>query len=348
MTFRPRGDRLKAQFFKKERNVKQKPVLWAKWSPSRLDLLLFKCPLSFYFEYISGAKGTVKENLPKVFGGAIHHMLETFFTLKNGYKSVEKFINAWIYYWLGYTVRTKYGTRLRIKEPDDIQKYLATGIQILKRFYVENMPYRSGELPKPKVEKRFDLIFKGHRINGIIDRIQPVENGLEIWDYKTGYKKPSGQELFHNAQLSFYNWAVLKLFGQDPVKLRLQYLSSGEQFLVPIRTRDDYIQLGCWLDEATVYLKSILVPKTQNWKDFPFRWLNPEDIGRKHFSPRPGSFCGYCDYDELCKQHKPKDELREWWVDKELKNIKPHSETFQFDLPFPKKKLSLKKTKSPR
>jgi RecB family exonuclease len=330
--------------------MRKKPAPWAKWSPSRLDLLLFKCPLSFYFDYISGMRGQVKQNLPKVFGSAIHHMLETFFTLKNGYKSMDKLIKAWIYYWLEYTVREKYGTRLKIKEPDDIQKYLAAGIQILKRFYVENLPYRTGKFPMPKVEKRFDLIFKGHRINGVIDRIQPVENKkVEIWDYKTGYKKPSEQELLRNVQFTFYNWAIRKQSGQDPIKLRLHHLSSGEQFLIPIRTKDDYVQLGCWLDEATVYLRGIMEPEIKTWKYFPFfDWLNPEDIERKHFSPRPGSFCAYCDYDELCKKHKPKDELREWWIDQELKNIKSRPETIQFDLPFPKKKLSLTKTKSPR
>jgi len=294
-------------------------------------------------------KEKVPQGIPKVFGTAIHHMVETFFSLPHGYKSLEKFIKTWIYYWLEYTLREKYGTRIRMKNSDDPQKYLATGIQILKRFYIENLPYRTGELPKPKVEKRFDLIFKGIRTTGKIDRIQPVENNeVEIWDYKTGYKRPGEQELIRDIQFSFYNLGLLKLVGKDPIRMRLVHLNTGEQIVLPPKTESDYLQLGCWLDEARVYVQNILDPRQPQWKDLPFRWLNPEDIKRKTFSPRPSSFCGICDYDQLCREFRPRDELREWWIRQDLSRIKSQPETIQFDLPFPKKKISLKKPKSPR
>lgn len=326
---------------------------WENWSPTKMDLLLFKCPLSFCYEYVQGMQNEVPQNILKLFGSAIHRMLKTFFTLKNGYKSLEKFINAWIYYWLEYTLIKKYGTRVRIIGSDDAQKYLAIGINILKKFYHENLPYRTGELPEPLVEKRLSIEFKSHRITGRIDRIQPVEGGVEIWDYKTGYKKPSKQELLRNAQFTFYNLIWLKKTGQNPIKMRLCQLSTAEQYIIAPRSESDYVQLGQWLDEATIYVKNILEPKTKNsWNYFSFRLLNPEDIERKHFSPRPSSFCTLCDYEELCREHKPKDELREWWVRQELKKTEILSKHIpsafsslfpkQLDLHFPKKKISLR------
>jgi len=326
----------------------KKPNPWTRWSASKLGLLQ-KCPKSFEFEYVLGMRGTVKQNIPKVFGGAIHHMFDTFFSLPHGYKSLKKFIGTWIYYWLTYIPQEKYKDKLRIKKPEDMQIYLAIGIDLLKKFYYENIPYRTGEKPMPLVEETFNLRFKGHRINGKIDRIQPVENNeIEIWDYKTGYTKPKEEELALDIQFTIYNLAWYKKTGKSPVKMRLVHLFSGEQFYVPIRTESDYIQLGYWLDEARIYIQNILDPWHREWKDFPFRWFNPEDIERGYFPKRPSFFCSLCDYRGLCQESNPRDELRERWIKQELKRTGPYPAHIQFALQFPKKKLSLSKTKSPR
>ena len=323
--------------------MERTPKPWTKWSMTKLSLLQ-KCPKSFEFEYVLGMKDKVKQGAPKLFGSSIHHMVETYFSLKNGYKSLERFVNAFRYHWLIQTVKIKYKDRVKVRDPNDIQNYLAIGINLLKKFYYKNLPYRTGELPKPLVEERFNFIFKGHRVNGKIDRIQLLENnGYEIWDYKTGYKKPTAEELLRDIQFTLYNLAWLKKTGQNPEKMRMIHLFSGEHFFVPIRTKLDYIQLGCWLDEALVYVQHILEPWRSGWKELPFRWFNPEDIERKHFSKRPSSFCGFCDYEELCRQANPKDELRSYWVEQELKRTGPYPEHIQLGLNFPKTKR-----KSPR
>lgn len=317
---------------------------WERWSVSKLNLLQ-KCPKSFEFEYVLGMKDRVKQGIPKIFGSSIHYMFDKFFALRYGYKSLEKFIKTWIYYWLEYIPIKKYPNRLRIENPEDMQKYLAIGINILKKFYYENLPYRTGELPKPQVEETFNLRFKGHRVTGKIDRIQPVENNeVEIWDYKTGYKKPTEQELIRDIQFTLYNLAWFKKTGKNPIKMRLIHLFSGEQIDVPLRTESDYIQLGCWLDEARIYVRNILEPWHKEWKDIVFRWFNPEDIERGYFPKRPSYFCAFCDYEELCRESHPKDKLKERWVKQDLAKTGPYPEHIQLELLFPKAKRQRKKS----
>lgn len=323
----------------------KRPKPWLNWSATKLGLLQ-TCPKSFEFEYVLGMKDKVKQGLPKVFGGAIHHIFDEFFKLPHGYKTLQKLIGTWIYYWLQYIPQTKYKDKLRIRKPEDMQKYLAIGIDLLKNFWYENLPYRTGELPMPQVECSFNLTLKGHKIRGKIDRIQPVENGFEIWDYKTGYKKPSDEELLRDKQFTVYNYAQFKETGQNPVKMRLVHLFSGEQFYVPIRTEADYIELGYWLDEARIFVQNILEPWKKEWKDVVFRWFNPEDIERGYFPKRPSHFCGFCDYEELCRESNPKDELRKRWIKQDLSRTGPYPQYTQLDLLFPKKTRS-RKPKSP-
>jgi len=322
--------------------MNKNPSPWKKWSATKLEALQ-KCPKYFEFEYVLRMQEQVDHGVQKLFGSAIHYMFEKFFSLKRGYKSLEKFIGAFRYYWLIHTVRIKYKNRVRVNDPEDIKNYLAIGTNILKKFWYENLPYRNGQKPKPIVEKSFRIHFKGHTIVGKIDRIQPLENDeFEIWDYKTGYKKPSAQELMRDIQFTIYNLAMLKETGKNPQKMRMVHPFSGEHFLVPIRTENDYLQLGYWLDEAFVYVQNILEPWRTGWKEFPFRWFNPEDIKRKYFSKRPSSFCSLCDYEKICREMVPSDKMRKNWINQELKMITPPQETVQLELLFPKK------TKRPR
>jgi CRISPR/Cas system-associated exonuclease Cas4 (RecB family) len=286
---------------------------------------------------------SVNHGVQKLFGSSIHYMFEKFFSLKNGYKSMEKFIGAFRYHWLIYTIKIKHKDRVRVRDPKEIQDYLAKGTNILKAFWYENLPHRTGQKPTPTVEKSFNIRFKGHTLVGKIDRIQPTEDDeYEIWDYKTGYKKPTAPELARDIQFTAYNLAMLKATGKNPIKMRMVHPSTGEHFLVPIRTNDDYVQLGRWLDEARIYVQNILEPWRMGWKDLPFKWFNPEDIERKIFPKRPSSFCSLCDFEELCRASQPTDELRKRWVEQELKHVGPGPTFTQLDL-FSKKT----KTKKP-
>jgi len=319
---------------------RKKSPPWKNWSASKSELLLFKCPLAFYFQYV--LRLVVRQGIEKLFGQAIHRMAKTFFTLN--YESEESFLGNWKYYWWGEMLGKKYKGMVRVKNPKDPGKFFATGINILKRFYQENLPYQTGELPRPEVEKRFDRIFKGHPITGKKDRIQPLLNGqIEIWDYKTGLRKYTQKELVRDIQFTLYNLDHFKRFGQNPVNMWIDQLFYGEKIPIPIRTVRDYQQLGRWLDEARMYVKNILVPSSNQWEDFPFRWLNPEDIERQYFSPRPSGFCNICDFEHACRDWQPQDSMRELWIKQELEQTGPCPEYLQLELPFSKLKKKRRK-----
>jgi CRISPR/Cas system-associated exonuclease Cas4 (RecB family) len=303
---------------KESKMARRKRVFpWEVWSYSKLESL-FTCPLSFYFRYV--AKKEASKDIRTVFGEAIHRMARQFFSLKYGYKSEKRFLGAWRYYWFNQILKKKYPPeKIRMASPDDIGKFFAIGVNILKRFYQENLPYRKGEKLFPQVEKRFSLVFKGHRLVGIKDRIQPLkEGGVEIWDYKTGLREKTQKELKRDIQFTFYQLDHFKKTGENPKRMLIKYLATGKEDVVPLRGKSDFHQLGLWLDEARVYVKNILQPD-DSWKEAPFRWLNPEDIKRKSFSPRPGSHCAYCDFESVCKFKEVQDAVRKEWLEKELK-----------------------------
>lgn len=206
-----------------------------------------------------------------------------------------------------------------MQSPEDPERCYIRGTKILGRFYRENLPFRKGLLPMPEVEKPFAFRFTGHRVAGKKDRIQPLEKGGEaLIDYKTGSWRPSLAERQRDIQFTIYNLDYLLKTGRNPKKMWIEILDTGERVSVPARRQKDYVQLAQWLNEAAIFVKSILRPTT-DWRNFPFRLLNPEDIETKQFSPRPGSWCGRCEYEKICRTRKLGDSFREKWVEIELK-----------------------------
>lgn len=305
---------------------------WQNWSASKLELLLFTCPLCFFFTYV--IKIDSPPNISGVFGEAIHRMAKSFFSLK--YKSERSFIKAWSHYWWREILAKKCGGVVKEKDPGDCKKFFATGVKILRRFYQDNVSYRN-LLPRPAAEKRFSIIFRGHRITGAIDRIQPFVTGeVELWDYKTGLRKPTEPELARDIQFTIYNLAYLMDHGKNPDRMYLMHLPSGEKISIPLRAEADYQQLGRFLDEARTYVKNILMPLSSRYADLPFRWLNPEDIERQHFSPRSSPFCSICDHEHLCRKFRPQESAREIWVRRELERTRFYGRQEQLILPFEK------------
>jgi len=296
---------------------KKRNFPWETWSYSKIQLL-FTCPRAFQYRYVE--KKEVPEGIRTVFGKAVHRMTKQFFSLKYGYKSEESFLGAWKYYWFTEILKKRYPSeKIKMENPDDPQKFFAVGVKMLKKFYQENLPYRKGEKLFPQVEKRFSLDFKGHRIVGVKDRIQPLEDGgVEIWDYKTGIREKTEKELKRDIQFTFYQLDHFKKTGENPKKMLINYLFSGRKVNVPLRKKSDFHQLGLWLDEARVYVKNILKPD-DSWKEF---------------SPRPGNHCNFCDYEGICSFEETEDEVRRRWLERELEASRNVLEGVQLEFDF--------------
>jgi ATP-dependent helicase/DNAse subunit B len=106
----------------------------------------------------------------------------------------------------------------------------AQGIKIVQNYYKHNDPH---DIQIVDIESRFsvDLKHEGevHLISGIIDRIDKIDGGYEIIDYKTSNKLPAQVHVEDNLQLLIYLLAFLKRYPKlaetpEKVKLSLYFL----------------------------------------------------------------------------------------------------------------------------
>jgi RecB family exonuclease len=88
------------------------------------------------------------------------------------------------------------------------------------------------------VERPFDIEVGPHRLTGSIDRIDRVDGGLRIVDYKTGKSEPRPGDVAEDLQLAVYHLAAARdpeLATMGPaLQLQLHYLRSMRRFDQPV------------------------------------------------------------------------------------------------------------------
>ncbi len=132
--------------------------------------------------------------------------------------------------------------------------------------------------PAPKVlhtEEFFDVKVGDVKVVGRIDRIDEAPGGgVVITDYKTG-KAQSQEDSDESLQLSIYALAAREKWGYRPDYLVLYNLEGN----TPVVTRRTESQLGA--------ARSRVVQVA-------------EDIAAGKFDPKPGFYCRFCAYRNLC------------------------------------------------
>jgi DNA helicase-2/ATP-dependent DNA helicase PcrA len=157
---------------------------------------------------------------------------------------------------------------------EDKEKYRKQGREAVKMFYDKFV----AELPKPvKVEEGFWLKIGEHSIKGRADRIDEIDGGVEIIDYKTGKEKKK-LESDDKMQLLIYQLAAEECLGLKPQKLTYYYLNSGTTLSF----------LG--KEEDKIKLKEQILSEIEEMRvsEFP---ADPKNGARA---------CGNCDYKEIC------------------------------------------------
>jgi DNA helicase-2/ATP-dependent DNA helicase PcrA len=102
------------------------------------------------------------------------------------------------------------------------EKYKKRGREMLLTFYKECETY----IPKPLfVEKSFFIPLGKYKFTGKIDRADQEQNGVVIYDYKTG-KKPKKTDKKDIDQLYIYQWAMEEYFQKKVVGLKYWYLQE--------------------------------------------------------------------------------------------------------------------------
>ncbi len=218
------------------------------------------CPLRYKYTYVLSVPAAPSHNLS--FGITIHDTLRDFHDKKRfGDVSLDELYKLYENNWqpLGFI------------DEEHRQHRFEDGRQLLKKYYERH----KDEDKKPlELEKAFNLKINGIKFYGRIDRIDELDGGVEIIDYKTGNTKTQ-KEVDKDDQVAFYAIAAKEALGLEPKKLTYYFLESGERIST---TRTDK-QLEDKKKEAAEIV---------------------EEIKDGKFEATPGAHCNWCDYKELC------------------------------------------------
>lgn len=218
------------------------------------------CPLRYKYTFVLNVPAPPSHNLS--FGITIHDTLRDFHgkkmfqdvSLQDLYQMYE---NNWQP--LGYM------------DEEHRQHRFEDGKELLKRYYER---HKDEEKEPLEIEKSFNLKIGGIKFYGRIDRIDQLDSGVEIIDYKTGSTKTQKQ-VDKDDQVAFYAIAAEEALGLKPKKLTYYYLESGERISTD-RTKE---QLASTKKQAEEMVDSIKQGK---------------------FEAKPGMHCNWCDYKEIC------------------------------------------------
>ena len=256
--------------------VKRKPkpsraVLPEKFSFTQLAAFQ-KCPLQYKFAHI--IKIPIRGKAVFSFGKTMHNTLFEFFLEASSKKiSFERLLQIYQHEWLDEWYEDK----------AQKQKYFEAGKQSLKGFYedyLKNNPKILFLRDKPALEQDFNFKIGGHTLTGKIDRIDVLEDGVEIIDYKTGSVKEKLRPE-DKKQLLIYQMAAEEVLGLKPKKLTYYYLDENKTISF----------LGTDIDKEK--------EKKEIIKEI-------EEIKRSNFNPTPGWQCDWCDFKNICERSKAK------------------------------------------
>jgi putative RecB family exonuclease len=171
------------------------------------------CPLCYRLQYIDGLKP--KDRGYFSFGTTIHQCAEYFFKVKvPPPPSLEALLQFYEQNWLaeGY------------ESAEEEASYKAYGREILAKFWEI---HRSDFRMPIAVEWMFNIDIEGVKLRGFIDRVDKLDSGLAIVDYKTDRGLFTRADLEKNLQLTLYQLAVEQSWHLPVERLTLYHFRSN-------------------------------------------------------------------------------------------------------------------------
>ena len=156
------------------------------------------------------------------------------------------------------------------------EEYFEKGKEELRAFHTL---HGGTFMPPLYIEKGFTLHVGDHPVKGQIDRVDRVDGGVRIVDYKTGTAPDRTKKLPKDKlwQLYLYAHAVRDVLHEKPVTLSFYYFELGEYIDIEWSEKDE---------EA-------LLQKTSE---------SIEGILKSNFIPTPSPYtCKYCDFKDICE-----------------------------------------------
>jgi DNA helicase-2/ATP-dependent DNA helicase PcrA len=244
------------------------------------------CPLQYKFAHI--LEIPVFESWSLSFGKTMHNTLQAFFQLwleRSGqqqsslFASTEKNPSR-------KTLPVSLEELLKIYQEKWIDdwfqnekqrtEYREQGLASLKEYH----DILKVEQPRPRaLEQGFTIKIGEVSIRGRIDRVDDVDGGVELIDYKTGASKGELKKE-DREQLLIYQIAAEEVLRLKPVKLTYHYLSD--------HNRQSFIGTAGELSELK---EKILTEYAQ--------------MRESDFTARPGWPCRFCDFRDICEFRSP-------------------------------------------
>ncbi|MFC1622092.1 ATP-dependent helicase [Patescibacteria group bacterium] len=218
------------------------------------------CPLKYKYRYVLSLPTPPNHALS--FGITIHDTLRDFHQMQLHQKIPLKKLNE---------IYEKNWHPLGYDDEKHRQVRFEAGKNLLKEYYGRH----AEDTVKPvALEKSFNLYIDGVRFFGRIDRIDKIDGGVEIIDYKTGKAKEQ-KFVDKDDQVAFYAIAAKEALGMKPKKLTYYFVESGER-ISTTRTEAQLEDMKKGVGEVVKKLKG------------------------GDFKAKPGMQCEWCDFSSIC------------------------------------------------
>jgi putative RecB family exonuclease len=224
-----------------------------------------RCPQAYYFRYERGLRNAPFYSSAAL-GTALHQALAQIYRDWHYQEPIPDL--EWI--------ETCWAQQVQDLSPEQILE----GRTILRRYYELYILSRSSMRQPIAVEGKIQATLQVENIEFVLtgryDRLDALEAGLELIDYKSSKTVEERSPAEVNLQLGLYYLALEQRYLQQLQQLTLIYLRSGEQINLQV-TPDHKHQVHQTISDLAVRLRS-----DENWQ------------------PTPGDQCSQCGYARYC------------------------------------------------
>jgi putative RecB family exonuclease len=238
------------------------------------------CPHQYRLVYIEKIK-TETEGIEAFMGSRVHDTLEKLYRdLKvTKLNTLEELLNFYHQSW-----EKNWNEMIQIiRKEYSAEDYRRLGEKCITDYYKRYFPFDQGRTLGLEENIYFPLEEeKGYWIRGFIDRLTLADNSiLEIHDYKTSNRLPTQEGVNSDRQLAFYQMGVEgKWKDIREVRLIWHYLSFDTE-IQSARTPEELHRLR---QETLELIQKIETDR--------------------HFLPKEGALCDWCDYQGFCPKRK--------------------------------------------
>ena len=225
--------------------------------------------MKWHTVYVTGAKG--EASLESLIGTLSHEVLELVMQLSPEDRSLELARKACRSVWAEFTASTTYAAWDEVTPPVNWTGFRRVMWAAVSRLWRLENPE---DIEVLATEVKIDVVIDGVPFRGVIDRVDKLDEGIGISDYKTGRIPSDWYSDKPKRQVLLYAEAYEQLTKKHVISARLVYLKGKGKVIEADPTQDNR-------DEAIDWISGI-------WDRLA------KSIENDAFEYNPGPLCGWC------------------------------------------------------